>query len=139
MVKQNETRRALCMFFVNLSKNGALSEELLLQTLCTLMNQTYELMMTPDKKNEVNELSEIVGIIYSDELVSHSTEQHMLHGLTIKQLIVSIANSAPKTYVSFASKAKFKFMDISDAMKSTLPEGASEHPPPKWSKLHTKG
>jgi hypothetical protein len=116
-VKQNEMRRALCLFFVNLSKNGVLDKELILQTLCTLMTQMCELMRTPDKKNEVNELSEIVSIIYSDELVAQSTEAHMVFGSTIKQLIVSIATSPPKTYESLASKAKFKFMDISDAMK----------------------
>ena len=116
-VKKNEMRRALCLFFVNLSKNGVLHQELILQTLCTLMTQTYELMRTPDKKNEVNELSEIISIIYSDGLASQSTEKHMVFGLTIKQMIVSIATSPPKTYESLASKAKFKFMDISDAMK----------------------
>jgi hypothetical protein len=116
-VKKNEMRRALCLFFVNLSKNRVLDSALLLQTLCTLMTQTYELMRTPDKKNEVNELSEIIGIIYSEELVAQSTEQHMIFGSSIKQLIVTIATSPPKTYESLASKAKFKFMDISDAMK----------------------
>lgn len=116
-VKKNEMRRALCLFFVNLSKNGVLDRELLLQTLCTLMTQMHELMRVPDKKNEVNELSEIISIIYSDELVTHSTEKHMVHGSTVKQLIISIATSPPKTYESLTSKAKFKFMDISDAMK----------------------
>lgn len=117
LVKKNEMRRALCLFFVNLSKNGVLEQELLLQTLCTLMTQTYEYMKIPDKKNEVNELSEIISIIYSDELVAQSTENHLIFGSTIKQLIITIATSPPKTYESLTSKAKFKFMDISDAMK----------------------
>jgi len=116
-VKVNETRRALCLFFVNLSKNGILDKGLLLQTLCTLMTQMYEQMQTVDKKNEINELSEIVAIIYSDELVKSATDDHMLFGMTIKQLIVAIANSPPKKFDSLTSKAKFKFMDISDAMK----------------------
>jgi hypothetical protein len=116
-VKVNETRRALCLFFVNLSKNGVLEKELLLQTLCTLMTQMYEQMQEPDKRNEVNELSEIVGILYSDELVSSATAEHMLFGMTIKQMIVAVATSPPKKFASLTSKAKFKFMDISDAMK----------------------
>jgi hypothetical protein len=116
-IKVNETRRALCLFFVNLSKNGVLDKVLLLQTLSALMRQTHELMQVPNKQNDVNELCEIIGILYSDELVSSSTEEHHVCGMSVKQLIVSIARSMPKTFPSLSNKAKFKFMDIADAMK----------------------
>lgn len=115
-VKINEQRRALSMFFVNLCKNGVLSRETLLKTLCTLVSQMDALMKVADKTNEVNELSEIIGIIYSEELNHVAIDNGTIGGLTVKQWIVEIARSKPKTYLSLPSKAKFKLMDIADAM-----------------------
>jgi len=114
-VKINEQRRALSLFFVNLCKNGVLSSETLLKTLCTLVLQMDTLMKIPDKTNEVSELSEIIGIIYSEDLM-HITSDCLIEGVTIKQWIVKVSKSAPKTYLSFPSKAKFKLMDMADAM-----------------------
>lgn len=115
-VKINEQRRALSMFFVNLCKNGVLSRETLLKTLCTLVSQMDALMKVTDKTNEVNELSEIIGIIYSEELNHVIIDNGTIGGFTVKQWIVDIARSKPKTYLSLPSKAKFKLMDIADAM-----------------------
>ena len=115
-VKINEQRRALSMFFVNLCKNNVLSRETLLKTLCTLVSQMDALMKVADKTNEVNELSEIIGIIYSEDLNHVVIDNGLIGGLTVKQWIVEIARSKPKTYLSLPSKAKFKLMDIADAM-----------------------
>jgi hypothetical protein len=116
-VKINEQRRALSLFFVNLCKNGVLSRNTLLKTLCTLVSQMNSLIKVANKTNEVNELSEIIGIIYSEDLNAISVSEDLLiEGLTVKQWIVEISKSKPKTYPSLPSKAKFKLMDIADAM-----------------------
>lgn len=111
-IKVNEKRRALSLFFVNLSKIGVLPKSLLLETLKVLMEQIYELIHTPNKQNEVNELSEIIDIFYSEELVLNAGPESDVSGMSIKQIIHTVATSKPKTYVSLPSKAKFKFMDI---------------------------
>ena len=114
-VKINEQRRALSLFFVNLCKNGVLSRKTLLKTLGTLVSQMDTLMKIANKTNEVSELSEIIGIIYSDDLMNEDSD-FLIEGGTIKQWIVAVSKSAPKLYPSLPSKAKFKLMDIADAM-----------------------
>lgn len=114
-VKINEQRRALSLFFVNLCKNGVLSRETLLQTLHTLVLQMDSLMKIAGKTGEVSELSEIIGIIYSEDLMN-TTSDCLIEGVTIKQWIINVSKSAPKTYLSLPSKAKFKLMDMADAM-----------------------
>lgn len=116
--KVNECRRAISLFFVNLTANGILSKDQLINTLHILLTQMHTLIQQPGMQNEVNELSEVVSIIYSKELMNHvsSTEcaTVLIDGLTITETISKIATSKAKVYPSLSSKAKFKFMDIVD-------------------------
>jgi len=115
--KANECRRALSLFFVNLTQNGILTHSQLLATLHTLMVQMVSLMNVAGKQNEVNELAEIISIIYSKQLVEQGSNGDMnctIDGVSIADTIKTIATSKPKAYVSLSSKSKFKFMDILD-------------------------
>jgi hypothetical protein len=114
--KVNECRRALSLFFVNLSNNGILTKAQLINTLHILLTQLHTLIQVPNMQNEVNELSEIVGIIYSKALMTtNDNESSLIDGITITETINKIATSKPKVYPSLSSKAKFKFMDIMDS------------------------
>jgi len=115
--KVNECRRALSLFFVNLTHNGILTHSQLLGTLHTLMVQMVSLLNVAGKQNEVNELVEIISIIYSKPLVKqgqNSESDYCIDGASIEETIKKIASSKPKTYASLSSKSKFKFMDILD-------------------------
>lgn len=120
--KVNECRRALSLFFVNLTKNGILTKLQLVSTLHTLFVQIHKQMQVAGLQNEVNELAEIIGIIYSKQLLAECSReegnvvqtQMRINGLTIEEVIEMIATSKPKAYASLTSKTKFKFMDILD-------------------------
>jgi hypothetical protein len=118
--KVNECRRALSLFFVNLTKNGILTKLQLVSTLHTLFVQMFKQVQVAGMQNEVNELAEIIGIIYSKQLLVECSKeegnvvqtQMRIEGLTIEEAIKTIATSKPKVYASLSSKTKFKFMDI---------------------------
>lgn len=120
--KVNECRRALSLFFVNLTKNGILTKLQLVSTLHTLFVQMFKQVQVVGMQNEVNELAEIIGIIYSKQLLAECSKeegnvlqtQMRVEGLTIEEAIKTIAKSKPKVYPSLSSKTKFKFMDILD-------------------------
>ena len=120
--KVNECRRALSLFFVNLTKNGILTKLQLVSTLHTLFMQMFKQVQVAGMQNEVNELAEIIGIIYSKQLLVECSKeegnvvqtQMRVEGLTIEEAIRTIATSKPKVYASLSSKTKFKFMDILD-------------------------
>jgi hypothetical protein len=120
--KVNECRRALSLFFVNLTKNGILTKMQLVSTLHTLFMQMFKQVQVAGMQNEVNELAEIIGIIYSKQLLAECSKeegnvvqtQMRVEGLTIEEAIKTIATSKPKVYPSLSSKTKFKFMDILD-------------------------
>ena len=84
--------------------------------------QMFKQVQVAGMQNEVNELAEIIGIIYSKQLLAECTEeegnvvqtQMRIEGLTIDEAIRTIAKSKPKAYASLSSKTKFKFMDILD-------------------------
>jgi hypothetical protein len=81
------------------------------------MVQMVSLMNVAGKQNEVNELAEIISIIYSKQLVeqgSNGDTNYTIDGASIADTIKTIATSKPKAYVSLSSKSKFKFMDILD-------------------------
>jgi hypothetical protein len=117
--KVNECRRALSLFFVNLTTNTILTKMQLINTLHTLFVQLYNLIKIPNMLNESTELTEIIGIIYSKSLISNANDEFpnemkmmLVDGHTINDLINKIATSKAKEYPSLSSKAKFKFMDI---------------------------
>jgi hypothetical protein len=121
IVKVNECRRALSLFFVNLMKNGILTRLQLIDTLYKIMSQMYDNLSKENKQNEVNELVEIIAILYNKELIrsqyeedSTSMDSMRIDSMDMREVIEKIASSKPKTYISLSSKSKFKFMDIID-------------------------
>jgi len=56
--KDNEKRKALSMFFVNLCTNQIISKEKIVQITCDLMKQVVNLIKENNKKNEVDEIIE---------------------------------------------------------------------------------
>lgn len=118
--KVNECRKALSLFFVNLSDNGVLTKLQILSTLHKLFTQMCAKVCVANNLNEVNELVEVIAILYSKELMNSNkdhinSDEFKIDGKTVQETISAFATSKPKTYPSLSSKAKFKFMDIIDA------------------------
>ena len=114
--KMNEKRKALSAFYVNLMNNNIISKTQIMIITRNLLAQVYSFISIEDKKNEVDELSETISILYKKELYEDD-ECDMyasINGFSINEIIEKIANSKVKDYKSLTNKTLFKFMDLID-------------------------
>ena len=114
--KINEKRRSLAAFYLNLMLNGIIPEKQIMQITRNLLAQVYSFILEDDKKNEVDELTETVSILYKKELYANDSGEHYekINGNTINEVINHLANSKVKDYKSLTNKTLFKFMDLID-------------------------
>lgn len=117
--KDNEKRKALSSFFINLMNNGVIQKTTIIQIIRKLLNTIYSFISLEDKKNEVDELAENIAILYKKEMYVDNDnkgdlEYEQIDGLTITEVIEKIANSSVKDYHSLTKKTVFKFMDLVD-------------------------
>jgi len=115
--KNNEKRKSLAAFFMNLMLNNVISPAKIVLITRNLLEQIYTFISQDNKKNEVDELSENVAILFKKELYDESDESEdydEIDGLTIMEVIEKIANSKVKDYKSLTNKTVFKFMDMID-------------------------
>jgi len=109
--KDNEKRKALSAFFVNLMKNNIITKEKIVDITRNLLCQLYSLISVDNKKNEVDELTENIALLYKKDLYE-IVKYDVIDGMTIPQLIDKLAHCKTKDYKSFTNKAIFKFMDL---------------------------
>lgn len=109
--KDNERRKALSAFFMNLMDNDIISKDRIVEITRNLLYQMYTFISTDNKKNEVDELTENIALLYRVELYATSTHE-LIDGMNIAQIIDKIARSKTKDYKSLTNKALFKFMDL---------------------------
>jgi hypothetical protein len=115
--KANEKRKALASFYLNLMFNGIIPKEKILQITRNLLAQIYTLISQDDKKNEVDELTETIAILYKKELYENDNSDNdydEIDGYTISEIVDKIAKSKVKDYKSLTNKSLFKFMDLID-------------------------
>jgi len=114
--KANEKRKALASFYLNLMFNGIIPKVTILQITRNLLSQIYTLITIDDKKNEVDELTETIGILYKKELYEgdKAADYEEIDGFTISEVVDKIAKSKVKDYKSLTNKSLFKFMDLID-------------------------
>lgn len=120
MNKTNEKRKAVTTFLVNLANNGFISKMEVLNILRDLLRVVCNMIITNDKKNEVDELTENIAILFnkdildelnnSDELIE-SVEMFVVDKSIIETVNV-LAKSKAKDYPSLSNKAIFKYMDL---------------------------
>ena len=82
----------------------------------SLLAQVYAFISEDDKKNEVDELTETIAILYKKELYENDDGDNyqLIEGFTISEVIEKIANSKAKDYKSLTNKTIFKLMDLID-------------------------
>lgn len=114
--KTNEKRKSLATFYLNLMCNGIIPKKTIMIITRNLLFQLYTFISQDDKKNEVDELTETVSILYKKELYAddEGDEYQQINGYTIYEVIEKIAKSKVKDYKSLTNKSLFKFMDLID-------------------------
>ena len=112
--KDNEKRKALGAFFINLSINGMIPLATIQNITRTLLSQIYKYISEENKKNEVDELTENVALFYKKEFYDNNVKYELIEGYTITEIIERIAISKVKDYKSLTNKTIFKFMDMID-------------------------
>ena len=72
-----------------------------------------------DKKNEVDELTENVAILFIKDIIDaaedesdYEEDELEISGKTIEDTIILLAKSKMKDYKSLSNKAIFKYMDL---------------------------
>ena len=110
--KNNEKRKAVATFFVNLMENKVIEESAIIQLLRNLMELVFTHVHLENKKNEVDEWTENIAILYNKTMVKNSDE--LINGSTIPELIHLFGHSKVKTYPSLSSRSIFKYLDLSE-------------------------
>ena len=120
--KQNESRRAISTFFINLSLNGIIDSKNILSILKNLLETVLTKIKQENNKNEVDELTENIAILYNKNIIQLFEKQYQtsindctelyVNGETIIQTIKKLSEIKVKCYPSMSSKTIFKFMDM---------------------------
>jgi hypothetical protein len=79
--------------------------------LIKLLQLVLELINMPNKKNEVDELTENIAILFDIDVID---ESYMVNEDSIIDTITKLAKTKTTDYKSLSNKAIFKFMDLVD-------------------------
>ena len=109
--RDNERRKSLSSFFVNLTINGIISKEKLIDLTINLMKKVQEYIVIDNMKSEVDETVENIAILYNKEWFANAINE-VVDGLTFIEVVERMARSKVKTYSSLSNKSIFKFMDM---------------------------
>lgn len=114
--KINEKRKSLATFYINLMNNGIIPKSEIICITRNLLADMYKFISVENKKNEVEELTETIALLYKKDLYvdDDGDDYETIEGYTISEVIEKIANSKVKDYKSLTNKALFKFMDLID-------------------------
>jgi hypothetical protein len=113
--KDNEKRKSLSSFFINLMSHQIISKNKIMDMIVHLMTQIFAYLQQEDKKNEVDELTENVVILFQRDLFKEADYRDTsIQGMNVMELIEFLAKSKVKDFKSFTNKSLFKFMDMID-------------------------
>ena len=115
----NEKRKLTSQLFVYLSLNGCLSKTSVYEYLVVLLKMMSEYIHQPNKKFEVDEITENIAILFNKDIIrsvedsdDYDEDSYIIDGLSIMELITVFAKSKAKDYKSLSNKAIFKCMDL---------------------------
>ena len=106
--KDNECRKSLSTIILNLMKKNIISREKVRVLLSQLLSQVQEFILLENKKNEVDELTENIALLFKAELVA----EIMINGVSFMTILQNLAKSKMKSYPSLSNKSIFKYMDL---------------------------
>lgn len=109
MNKNNDRRKAMSLFIVNLMKQGIIQPDQVIELVLNLQKLIREYIKTPGKTNELDEISENMFIIIKNShqhLVALEEWANVLNSVTYVSLLKA------KSYPSITNKTIFKHVDI---------------------------
>lgn len=112
--KNNEKRRAMSLFYVNLMKKNVVSVSSISKILLELQNNIIKLLDEENKKAIIEELSEVVFLLVStgkDEFKMDNEWNIIVDNIT------TISKIKIKTRPSISNKTIFKHMDLIDEIE----------------------
>ena len=112
--KDNEKRKALGLFIVNLTINKIIVPTKLFEITFGLLNQIVVFSKQENRKTEVDEMTENIAILYHSELFKNCEMQ--IDGKGFVEIITMFAQTKAKTLPSLSNKAIFKYMDLRDVL-----------------------
>lgn len=116
MNKKNEKRRAVTLFYYNLSLNGFIDKKCIVNILKNILTSIMNLIKISDKKNEVDELTEIVGLLFNKEMIEEVDDEfddeYYVLDQSILDTVNGLAQQKVKDYPSLSNKSIFKYMDL---------------------------
>jgi hypothetical protein len=118
MNKMNEQRKATTQFYMNLHRNGFIPAHIMTQYLQILLERVRDMIEQNDKKNEVDELTENIAIMFDKNMIENAedetNDEYNVGDISINEFITKLAKSKTKDYKSLSNKAIFKYMDLVD-------------------------
>jgi hypothetical protein len=112
--KNNEKRKSLSTFFVNLMDAHVISMEKIKNILKMLIFTMNTFIAEENKKGEVDELIENIVILCKKDLLIGCKNEHFveLNGMSIIEFIDYISHNKTSNFKSLTNKTIFKCMDI---------------------------
>ena len=107
--EQNEKRRAMCQFFINLVKNKVIKDEKMTQLIILLQKKMFKTLTEENKKKEAEEMAENLYILlYKNSSLFGGGE----YWTEILNNVQKIPKLKTNDYPSLSNKIKFKHLDI---------------------------
>ena len=103
---------------MSLVHNDFIKKDGVVKILRDILELIYNMIDTPEKKNEVDELTENIAILFNKDMIDEvendieDAEELYINGQTIIATINSLAKAKAKDHQSLSNKAIFKFMDL---------------------------
>jgi hypothetical protein len=112
--KENDKRKAMSAFIVNLSKNDIIEKKIVVNKIIYLEDLVLKYCDIENKTNEVEEITENLFILVTKSFTGMMNEPDW--EIVINN-IKHLAQLKSKEHKSLSSRALFKFMDILDFIK----------------------
>jgi len=118
MNKKNEKRRAITTFHYNLALNGFIQKRDIVNILKNILTSIINMIKMKDKKNEVDELTEIVAILFDKNMIeevcddsddSDNSDEYVVLDQSILEIINGLAQKKVKDYPSLSNKFNIYF------------------------------
>jgi len=110
--KNNEKRRSTCFFYINLMKENIIDHNIIGTIILNLFNKLDQ-MIIDEKKNELDELSELLYIIITNSYEKLNLMNKNI-AIEIYNNVVKITKMKSKNEPGITNKCIFKHMDILD-------------------------
>ena len=109
--KENEKKRNLCLFFINLMKHNLFSGNEIIDLILDVQIYNLDLIKTNNNNIIIDELCEIIYVLITESLENiYKNNKYS----TIYDNVLLITNLEKSENNSLTSKSKFKHMDILD-------------------------